>query len=67
MDANGRLSHGGSGEIFFGSGTDIMLTYSGGTLQSADAVPGPWQNETGTSLLEIQPSAGRKFFRGRGN
>jgi len=45
---------------------NIVLTYSGGTLQSADDVNGPWADETGTSPLTVQPTAAKKFYRVKG-
>ncbi|MBM3839383.1 MAG: hypothetical protein FJ398_15715 [Verrucomicrobia bacterium] len=49
------------------SGTDLVVTFGGGTLQSADAVTGPWKDETSPSPLKILPSAGAKFYRVKGN
>jgi len=48
-------------------GKDVVLTYAGGTLQSAGAVDGPWTNETGPSPLKVSAAAGAKFYRVRGN
>ncbi|MCI0533753.1 MAG: hypothetical protein L0Z50_00850 [Verrucomicrobiales bacterium] len=48
------------------SGSDVVLTYAGGTLQSADAVAGPWKDETGASPFTVPATASAKFFRVRG-
>ena len=49
------------------TGADVVVTFGGGTLQSADAVTGPWKDEAGASPLKIQPAAGAKFYRVKGN
>jgi hypothetical protein len=52
------------------NGRNAVVTYSGGTLQSADALGSPttWRDETGTSPRSFEPAAGtKKFFRVRGN
>lgn len=49
------------------SGTEVVITYTGGTLESADNVTGAWAPETGASPLRVQPSAARKFFRLKAN
>jgi len=48
-------------------GKDIVITYSDGILQSADAITGPWNNEAGASPLKVTPTAAAKFYRVRGN
>lgn len=49
------------------SGTDLLLTFAGGTLQSAGSITGAWVNETGVSPLKITPSADAKFYRVKPN
>jgi hypothetical protein len=49
------------------SGNDLVITYAGGTLQSAGAVNGPWTDETGASPLTVQPTGTGKFYRVRAN
>lgn len=49
------------------SGQDVVITYSGGTLQSAAAVNGPWNTESGASPLKVTPTGAAKFYRVRGN
>lgn len=48
------------------SGSNAVITYGGGQLQSAESLSGPWQDEAGASPVTVQPSAARKFFRVRG-
>ncbi len=48
------------------SGSNLVVTYSGGTLQSVDTLTGVWQNESGASPLMIQPAGATKFFRVKG-
>jgi len=48
------------------NGKNLVLTYTGGTLQSADTVTGPWKDETGPSPVTVQPSAAAKFYRVKG-
>lgn len=46
------------------SGAGVVITYAGGTLQSADNVAGPYANESGASPLTIaQPAGKAKYFR----
>ena len=47
----------------------VVVTYGGGTLQSADGIEATaaWTNETSASPVTIQPSAARKFYRVKGN
>jgi hypothetical protein len=52
---------------FARDGKDLVLTYAGGTLQRADSITGPWNNEAGTSPLKVATAAGVKFYRVRGN
>jgi len=47
-------------------GNNLSLTFSGGTLQSADSVGGPWKDEAGASPLKIQTTGSAKFFRVKG-
>lgn len=49
------------------SGSDVVLTFGGGTIQSSDSVTGPWKDEAGSSPLKIQPTAQAKFYRVKGN
>lgn len=49
------------------SGSDVIVTYAGGTLQSADVVIGPWKDEAAASPLKTQPAAATKFYRVKGN
>ena len=46
-------------------GADIVITYAGGTLQSADVL-GTWSDLAGTSPLRVTPTGARKFYRVRG-
>lgn len=48
------------------SGGNVVITYGGGQLQSADSLSGPWQNEAAASPVTVQPNAVRKFYRVRG-
>jgi hypothetical protein len=48
------------------NGNNLVLTFSGGTLQSADVLGGPWTDETGASPLTIQPKSASKFYRAKG-
>ena len=50
-----------------GDGKAIVITYSGGTLQSADTIIGSWNNEAGASPLKVTPAAAAKFYRVKGN
>ena len=48
------------------SGTDLILTWSGGTLQQADAVTGPFTDVPGARspyTYTPDPSAAMKYFR----
>lgn len=46
-------------------GTSVVVTFSGGTLESAENVTGPWNPETGASPLTLQTTGTRKFLRVR--
>lgn len=49
-------------------GTDVTVTYSGGTLQSATGITGStWKDETGLSPLKFKPTAASSYYRVRGN
>ncbi len=48
------------------SGASAVITYSGGQLESAESVTGPWQAESAPSPVTVQPAGLRKFFRVRG-
>lgn len=48
------------------SGGNVVITYGGGQLQSADSLNGTWQNETAASPVTVTPSAVRKFYRVKG-
>jgi hypothetical protein len=48
-------------------GNDIVVTYTGGILQSANLAAGPWNDETSASPLKIPPATSAKFFRVKGN
>jgi Carbohydrate family 9 binding domain-like len=48
------------------NGQNLVITYAGGTLQSADAVTGTWNNESAASPVTIQPTATTKFYRVKG-
>jgi len=48
-------------------GNTLTVTYAGGTLQSADTLPGTWNNETGASPVKITPTGAAKFYRVKGN
>jgi hypothetical protein len=48
------------------AGNDIVITFAGGALESAENLGGPWNSETGSSPLTIQTSGARKFYRVRG-
>ncbi|HTH49672.1 MAG TPA: LamG domain-containing protein [Candidatus Limnocylindria bacterium] len=47
------------------SGADVTITWSGGTLQSADDVAGTYTDVTGApqSPLTVTPAGARKFYR----
>jgi|GEM_PF-1157152 len=45
------------------SGSNIVITYTSGTLQSAPAVTGPWTDVSGASSPYTTPNTGTKFFR----
>ncbi len=49
------------------SGTDVVVTYAGGTLQSATILNGTWNNESGASPLKVTPAGTAKFYRVKGN
>jgi hypothetical protein len=44
--------------------TGITLTFEG-TLQSADAITGPWTDVVGSSPLTVAPTAAQKFYRAK--
>jgi hypothetical protein len=45
-------------------GTNLVLTWAGGTLQEAADITGAWLNVAGaTSPLTVTPSGARKFYR----
>jgi len=49
-------------------GTGVVITYSGGILQSSDTVNGTYVNEPGASPLVIsQPGGAAHFYRVKGN
>jgi hypothetical protein len=45
------------------NGKSLVITYAGGTLQSADAVTGAWNNESAASPATIQTTGTAKFYR----
>lgn len=46
------------------SGNNVTVTWSGGRLQSAPAITGPWTDETGaTSPLQLNNTSGMRFYR----
>lgn len=47
------------------TGVDVTITWSGGTLQSADDVAGTYSDVTGSpqSPLKVTPAGARKFYR----
>lgn len=48
--------------------TGIVITYSGGTLQSSDTINGTFANEAGASPLAVpQPGGTARFYRVKGN
>lgn len=48
------------------TGTDLVITWSGGTLQETDNLAGAnWTDITGTSPFTITPTANSKFYRVR--
>lgn len=47
-------------------GADVVITFSGGVLESADVL-GQWSNQAGTSPLRVTPTGAAKFYRVRGN
>ena len=49
------------------NGKELVITFSGGALQSADVVTGPWTNEAGASPLTVQPTSASKFYRVKGS
>lgn len=48
------------------SGDGVIVTYGGGTLESADSVTGPWSGENAASPATFPATAARKFYRVRG-
>lgn len=46
------------------SGTSVVLTF-GGTLQSADAITGPWTDVAGASPMTVTPAGAMKFYRAK--
>jgi len=52
---------------FARTAAELTLTFAGGTLQSADAVTGPWKDEAGGSPLKAPLTGARKFYRVKGN
>lgn len=49
------------------AGNEVTVTYANGVLQSADAIPGTWKDETGASPLKVGATGSAKFYRVRGN
>ncbi|MFO1501575.1 MAG: PA14 domain-containing protein [Verrucomicrobiota bacterium] len=45
------------------NGTNLVLTWASGTLETADAVTGPWTASNATSPATIQISGTAKFYR----
>jgi hypothetical protein len=48
------------------SGNQVVLTFTGGSLQSASAVTGPWKDETGVSPVHVPTSGVTVFYRVKG-
>ena len=44
-------------------GTQVIVTYAGGVLQSGDQANGPWKDETAASPVKLQPTGAKKFYR----
>ena len=80
LDANGRLSHGGTGEIIFAaapskpaqlslvrSGINLLLSWTGdGSLEESDKVTGVWTKTSNQSNPQtLTPSNAAKFYRVR--
>ena len=79
IDANGRLSHGGTGEIVFvtpsvpatlslvKSGANLQLSWTGtGSLEEADRVTGTWSKTViQTNPQTLTATSGVKFYRVR--
>ncbi len=81
INANGRLSHGGTGEIVFApavsttpaqlkiskSGTSLQVSWTGaGALQESGQVTGPWVNAASQANPQsITASGSSKFYRVR--
>jgi hypothetical protein len=77
IDPNGRLSHGGMGEIIFAgvpalvklnlakSSTNVQLNWTGtGTLEEADKVTGPWSlSNSQNNPQTLVPAGSAKFYR----
>ena len=50
------------------SNTGLTITYSGGTLQSADSLNGTYSNETGVSPLTVSSFTGpARFYKVKSN
>ncbi|MSU64500.1 MAG: hypothetical protein EXS31_19280 [Pedosphaera sp.] len=49
------------------SGTSVVITYAGGTLQSSATVNGTYATEAGASPLTIASPTADKFYRVKGN
>lgn len=49
------------------SGSNVVVTYAGGKLQSSDTVSGAWKDEAGASPLAVQPTSAARFYRVKGN
>lgn len=45
------------------SGANVVVTFTGGQLQSADSLSGPWLSQAGTSPVSLPPTAPMKFLR----
>lgn len=79
IDSNGRLSHGGTGEIIFAaaaqpaklnlarSGANLQLSWTGtGSLEESASVTGPWNKSSSqTNPQALTPSGAAKFYRVR--
>ena len=66
VGAGGSGGGGGPAELSIArSGTDLVITYGGGGLESAPAITGPWTSTAGASPLTIQPSGSARFYRVR--
>jgi hypothetical protein len=47
------------------NGTNLILNWPGGTLQSAPNVDGPWTNVSGASApFSVTPTEPQRFYRG---